>query len=41
LPAHPEPSYHVQFKASELWGEAEPTASVVVDVFQSYLDKAA
>jgi nitrile hydratase len=38
LPAHQEPCYHVRFAASDLWGEAEPGASVVVDVFQSYLD---
>jgi nitrile hydratase subunit beta len=40
LPAAIEPTYHVEFKASDLWGEAEVGASVVVDVFQSYLDRA-
>jgi nitrile hydratase len=39
LPAHQEPCYHVRFAAADLWGEAESGASVVVDVFQSYLDK--
>ena len=38
LPAHQEPSYHVKFAADELWPDGEPGASVVVDVFQTYLD---
>ena len=32
-----EPTYHVRFQATDLWGDAEPGASVVVDVYQSYL----
>jgi nitrile hydratase beta subunit len=36
---HHEPTYHVQFEASDLWSNGEPGASVVVDVYQSYLDK--
>jgi nitrile hydratase subunit beta len=39
LPAHDEPSYHVRFHALDLWGDAEPDATVVVDVFQSYLEE--
>lgn len=35
-----QPTYHVQFKASDLWGDATDTAYVVVDLFESYLDKA-
>ncbi len=34
-----QPTYHVQFKASDLWGDATDTAYVVVDLFESYLDK--
>ncbi|MBI3526267.1 MAG: nitrile hydratase subunit beta [Betaproteobacteria bacterium] len=39
LPAHKEPSYHVQFVSKDLWEEAEDGATVVVDIYQSYLDK--
>ena len=41
LPAHEEPTYHVRFLAKDLWPDAEAGASVVVDVFQSYLSAAA
>jgi nitrile hydratase beta subunit len=40
LPAYHEPSYHVSFAAEELWPDGEPGATVVVDLFQSYLDRA-
>jgi nitrile hydratase len=36
-----EPTYHVRFEASELWGEtAERNATVVVDLWQHYLERA-
>lgn len=35
-----QPTYHVQFKASALWGDSTDTSYVVVDLFESYLDKA-
>lgn len=34
-----QPTYHVQFDARELWGNADADGSVVVDLFESYLDK--
>ncbi|GJM14489.1 MAG: nitrile hydratase [Pseudohongiella sp.] len=35
-----EPTYHVRFTARELWGpSAEENASVVVDLWQSYLER--
>lgn len=34
-----EPTYHVQFKASDLWGNATDDGFVVVDLFESYLDE--
>jgi nitrile hydratase subunit beta len=41
LPAPPEPTYHVEFGARELWGEsAEPSGRVVVDLWESYLEGA-
>jgi len=41
LPAPPEPTYHVEFDARELWGEpAEATGRVVVDLWESYLEAA-
>jgi len=36
-----QPTYHVQFQAKDLWGQAADTDAVVVDLFESYLDKAA
>jgi nitrile hydratase subunit beta len=35
-----EPTYHVQFKVSDVWGSAADDGFVVVDLFESYLDKA-
>lgn len=41
LPAHLEPTYHVEFDARELWGDAaEGRGSVVVDLWESYLEPA-
>ena len=41
LPAHHETTYHVEFAAGELWSDAaEPRTSVVVDLWESYLDAA-
>ena len=38
LPRVDEPTCHVRFDARELWGDgAEPNATVVVDLWQSYL----
>ncbi|MFK0382341.1 nitrile hydratase subunit beta [Agrobacterium sp. NPDC090273] len=38
---NPEPSYTVVFDGKELWGEqAEPNSSVVLDLFESYMDPA-
>jgi len=34
-----EPTYHVKFDTRELWGDAADEASVVVDLFEGYLDK--
>ena len=34
-----EPTYHVQFKVSDLWGTAADDGYVVVDLFESYLEK--
>lgn len=34
-----EPTYHVRFKVSDLWGTAADDGFVVVDLFESYLDK--
>jgi nitrile hydratase subunit beta len=37
----PEQTYSVRFEGSELWGsDAEPGTSIVVDLFQSYLEPA-
>lgn len=35
-----EPTYHVRFESRELWGETADEATVVVDLFEGYLDKA-
>jgi nitrile hydratase subunit beta len=41
LPAPQEPTYHVEFAARELWGDgAEPRESVIVDLWESYLEPA-
>jgi nitrile hydratase len=38
--AEHQPTYHVQFKVKDLWGDAAGDGFVVVDLFESYLDKA-
>jgi nitrile hydratase len=39
LAAHVEPTYHVEFEARELWSDAaEPRQTVVVDLWESYLE---
>lgn len=38
--ALPQPTYHVEFNTQELWGDAADAGYVVVDLFESYLDKA-
>ncbi|HKY91990.1 MAG TPA: SH3-like domain-containing protein [Nevskiaceae bacterium] len=35
-----EPTYNVRFDARDLWSDADPNASVVVDLWESYLDHA-
>jgi len=41
LKSHDEPTYHVEFQACELWSDsAEPRSTVVVDLWQSYLEPA-
>lgn len=35
-----QPTYHVQFKVRDLWSDAVDDGLVVVDLFESYLDKA-
>lgn len=39
-PASVEPTYHVKFAARDLWGDCEEDGSVVVDLWEGYLDKA-
>ncbi|ARP83159.1 nitrile hydratase subunit beta [Bordetella genomosp. 8] len=34
-----EPTYHVRFKVTDLWGTAADDGFVVVDLFEGYLDK--
>lgn len=34
-----ESSYHVEFRVKDLWGDAADDGFVVVDLFESYLDK--
>ncbi len=34
-----QPTYHVQFSVKDLWGDAADGGHVVVDLFESYLDK--
>lgn len=42
LPTRREPTYHVEFSATELWNEAaEAGDSVVVDLWESYLEEPA
>ena len=36
----PEPTYHVRFEARSLWPDAAENSAVVVDLWQSYLEKA-
>ena len=41
LPGREEATYHVEFSASELWGDAaEAGAMIVVDLWNSYLTEA-
>lgn len=35
-----QPTYHVEFNVKDLWGDAADDGLVVVDLFESYLDKA-
>ncbi|GAB7528341.1 nitrile hydratase subunit beta [Pseudomonas sp. 3A(2025)] len=35
-----QPTYHVEFRVKDLWGDATDDGFVVVDLFESYLDKA-
>jgi len=40
LPVRREPTYHVEFAAAELWAnDAEPAGSIVVDLWESYLEE--
>lgn len=34
-----QPTYHVQFRVKDLWGDAADDGYVVVDLFESYLDR--
>ncbi|GAB3626188.1 low-molecular weight cobalt-containing nitrile hydratase subunit beta [Pandoraea terrae] len=34
-----QPTYHVEFKVKDLWGDAADDGFVVVDLFEGYLDK--
>jgi nitrile hydratase subunit beta len=38
--AEHQPSYHVEFRVKDLWGDAADDGFVVVDLFESYLDNA-
>lgn len=40
LSAAHQPTYHVEFRVKDLWGDAMDDGFVVVDLFESYLDKA-
>jgi nitrile hydratase len=40
LSAAHQPTYHVEFRVKDLWGDAADDGFVVVDLFESYLDKA-
>lgn len=37
--ALPQATYHVEFTTQELWGDAADKGHVIVDLFESYLDK--
>ena len=39
IEAKHEPTYHVRFKAKDLWSDADDNATVVVDLWESYLEK--
>lgn len=39
ITAKPEPTYHVQFKSKDLWSDADENSTVVVDLWESYLEK--
>ena len=39
-PPRMEPTYHVKFEAHTLWPDASGNSTVVVDLWQSYLEKA-
>lgn len=39
LPLRLERTYHVSFEARELWNDASKNTSVIVDLWQSYLEK--
>ncbi|GAA5004833.1 hypothetical protein GCM10023206_09350 [Acinetobacter puyangensis] len=34
-----QPTYHVEFRVKDLWGDAADDGYVIVDLFESYLDK--
>jgi len=40
LRAHREHTYHVEFQAQDLWGEAPGNEAVIVDLWESYLEVA-
>ena len=39
LEAKLEPTYHVRFAAKDLWSDADENSTVVVDLWESYLEK--
>lgn len=39
MEAKMEPTYHVRFDAKDLWSDASENSSVVVDLWESYLDR--
>lgn len=39
MPARKQPTYHVKFERRNLWGETAEPGSVVVDLFEGYLEK--
>jgi nitrile hydratase beta subunit len=39
MDAKEEPTYHVKFNAKDLWSDASENATVVVDLWESYLEK--
>lgn len=38
IPAQNEPTYHVRFAADQLWTDAAPNSTVMVDLWESYLE---